>query len=234
MTQFITLAGKKQVGKDTSAGIICKFLTSDEFKFYVDETGEVRLRMSVGCGPLGEGGFHRVHIVHFADALKKACNIIFGIPLEDMETEEGKQKLTHVRWPQHADGDHGYVPFSAEDGDVERFMTVREILQFVGTDLFRNQIDPDVWVESVFRQPWNEDDIIIIADARFPNEAEIARKHGLLINIVRSTGLESDGHKSETALAEYTDYHYTVHNNSSIDDLVANLGFIMNAKSLLA
>lgn len=242
MARFITLAGKKQVGKDTSAKIIRQFLTSNQFTFDIDEHGEVSLRSSIGYGPLGENGFRRVHIVHFADALKKACNVIFGISLEDMETEEGKQKLTHVLWPRNM-GESNWIPSARyidyckeHDHPIAggaQYMTVRKILQFVGTELFRNQLDPDVWVESVFRQPWQQDDIVIIADARFPNEAEVARKHGLLVNIVRTTGLESDGHKSETALVGYTDYHYTVHNNSSVDDLVANLGFIMKASSLL-
>ncbi len=162
MTQFITLAGQKQVGKDTSAKIIRQFLVSNQFTFDVDEHGEVSLRSSIGCGPLGENGYCRVHIVHFADALKKACNVIFGIPLEDMETEEGKQKLTHVKWPidfqgayEGMGGPHDYSIWVAYNdpmcqrenhrGIDSDYMTVREILQFVGTDLFRNQMDPDVF-----------------------------------------------------------------------------------------
>ena len=102
MTQFITIAGKKQVGKDTTASLI-----KSRLEFSTDKS---------------------VKIVHFADVLKDAVSIIFGIERELMETEEGKQSETEVRWP-----------------DRDDMMTVRELLQFVGTDLFRTQLDPDIW-----------------------------------------------------------------------------------------
>jgi len=190
--------------------------------------------------------------VHFADALKKACHIIFGIPLEDMETEEGKQKLTHLTWPvklvaeipSDMPGLHPYNVSAYTTPETylqhrphstleERSMTVREVLQFIGTELFRNQLDPDVWLNSIFLKPWREDDVVIIADARFPNEAEIARENGLLIGIERDTGLVSDGHKSETALDDFVNYHYTIDNNGSFEELRGQLGAILYANDLI-
>ena len=232
MTQFITLAGKKQVGKDTSAKMIKELInplwTHEQVR--ADPDGYLALK-------------DNIHIVHFADALKKACHIIFGIPLEDMETEEGKQKLTRVRWPRdHSfeptwegmDGRDAYKVSSYRPGNKHSdFMTIREVLQFVGTELFRNQLDPDVWLNSIFLKPWAEDDIVIIADARFPNEAALSREHGLLISVERDTGLVSDGHRSENALGEYADYHYTVDNNSSFNELRTELNTILVAHSLL-
>lgn len=207
MTQFITLAGQKQVGKDTSAQMLKQRLL-----LYTDAPA--------------------VHVVHFADALKKACHFIFGIPLEDMETEEGKRKLTKVRWPQSdAFGVHPHNVWLANP--TGKFMTTREVLQFVGTELFRNQLDPDIWLNSVFLKPWAEDDVVIIADARFPNEVALGRKHGLLINIQRDTGIKNDGHVSENALAEYTDYHYVVQNNESFDDLRMHLHGILMQNQLI-
>lgn len=215
MTQFITLAGRKQVGKDTSAAMIKVLL-----------------------------GVERTHIVHFADALKQACSAVFGIPLEDMETDTGKRKLTEVRWPK----DHSFTPsWEGQDGRDRftvsayhpgngngEFMTVREILQFVGTNLFRNQLDPDIWVQSVYRKKYRDDDIVVVADCRFPNEAEFAKERGLLIGVERDTGLECDGHASETALDGYEGYSYTVTNNGSFTELREKLGVILNANSLLA
>jgi len=199
MARFITLAGKKQVGKDTSAKMLSDVLS--------------------------ETHSGNIFIVHFADALKKACNVIFGISLEDMETEEGKQKLTHVRWP-HLNDNPGFTDNWMPDSNGA-FMTVREVLQFVGTELFRNQMDPDVWLNSVFMQPWQESDVVIIADARFPNEAALGRKHGVLINVSRDTGLGGDSHVSESALDEFDDYHYRVDNNSSFKELEMHLSAIL-------
>lgn len=228
MTRFITLAGRKQVGKDTSANMLAEMLAPA----YVDG----------------------VYVVHFADALKKACHVIFGIPLEDMETEEGKCKLTKVPWPQayrHGFGDaelrrdsvesetNVWVPYTHtgplswhhgathQGAEGPKYMTVRQVLQFVGTELFRNQLDPDVWLNSIFLKPWAEDDIVIIADARFPNEAALGRENGLLISVERDTGLVNDGHKSENALADYTDYHYTIDNNGSFEELKMHLDGIL-------
>ena len=223
MTRFITIAGRKQVGKDSSARIIRTLLCSDLCTFTFDSS-ELRHLSSVGDGSVHP---NYIHIASFADALKDACVLIFGIAREDMETEEGKQKLTKVRWPQYDEAGMGchaiWRPSTSNS-----FMTVREVLQFVGTDLFRNQLDPDIWVQSVFRKPWGEDDIVIIADARFSNEADIAKQNGILIRIERDTGLESDGHKSETALDDYEGYNYTVSNNSTADNLVAALSILLH------
>ena len=235
MTQFITLAGQKQVGKDTSARMLKQTI-------------------------LLQTDAPAVHVVHFADALKAACNIIFGIPLEDMETEVGKQKLTKVKWPQdyrHGFGDAAlrkdgvesatnvWVPYTHtgplswhhsathQGAEGPRYMTTREVLQFVGTELFRNQLDPDVWLNSVFMQPWEENDVVIIADARFPNEAMLGREHGLLISIERDTGIENDGHASENALAGYDGYHNIVSNNGSFEELNTSLAAILSNHKLL-
>jgi len=251
MVKFITLAGKKQVGKDTSAQYIKSLLTSPK-----------TMKQANGCmdaifKPFREE--ERVHIVHFADALKQACSIIFGIPLEDMETETGKQKLTHLVWPEaytHGFGDGGirkdgvestadvWVPYTFsgplswhhsgthQGNDIRKFMTVREVLQFVGTNLFRNQLDPDVWVQSVYRKKYRDDDIVIVADCRFPNECDFAKKQGILISVERETGLATDGHVSETALDSYTNYDYVIDNNGSFDELRCKLNTILTGSSL--
>ncbi len=208
MVKFITLAGQKQVGKDTSAQMLKQLL-------------------------LVKTATPEVHVVHFADALKKACHFIFGIPLEDMETEEGKQKITMVRWPKSrvivtTKTDRLWL---SDPGGKN--MTVREVLQFVGTDLFRNQLDPDIWLNSVFNKEYEEDDVVIIADARFPNEAEMGSERGILIGIQRDTGIKSDGHKSETALDSYTGYHHGVINDGTFDDLSHNLCRILTNEGLI-
>jgi len=221
MTQFITLAGKKQTGKDTSAHMIRELINPSWTCEEVQADPDGYLAWT-----------DRVHVVHFADALKQACSIIFGIPLEDMETETGKQKLTQVRWPKKltiAELDEYTVWVPDSEG---AFMTVREVLQYVGTDLFRLQMDPDIWVQSVYRKKYRDDDIVVVADCRFPNEADFASKHGILISVERDTGLVSDGHKSETALDDYTGYHYIIDNNGSLDELRRALAAILLGNSL--
>ena len=213
MARFITLAGRKQVGKDTSAQYIKHLLEAN------------------GTDP------NRVHIVHFADALKRACVEIFGLEESDLETEVGKQKLTDVVWPVPAYDTEatngadvmGYYPALGES----KPMTVREVLQFVGTELFRNQMDPNIWVKSVYRKKWRDDDVVIVADCRFPNEGTFARDQGVLINVQRETGLATDNHASETALDDFDGYHYTIVNNGSFDQLRQELLQILVTEGFL-
>jgi hypothetical protein len=195
MVKFITLAGKKQTGKDTSASIISKLLT--------------------------ERGYN-VYITHFADSLKDACSHIFGIDRADMDTEAGKSKLTDIQWPvaqRDASSDTilGYKP--AHLPTVSSMMTVRELLQFVGTDLFRNQMDGDIWVKSIYRKKYNYGDVVLVADCRFPNEADFARKCGLLFKVERDNKLGGDTHISEKALDNYPNFDLIVDNNSDIAHL---------------
>ena len=227
MVKFITLAGQKQVGKDTSASMIRDILVPTK-TIAVNNPNDC-MSYEQETGPHAR----KVHIVHFADALKKACHFIFGISLEDMETEEGKQKVTNVRWPKSTDIvttkiDKLWLP------DLNgKNMTVREVLQFVGTDLFRNQLDPDIWLNSVFSKEYEDDEIVIIADARFPNEAELGREQGILIGINRETGIKGDGHKSETALNNYAHYHYVMENDGSFHDLKDQLEGILKREDMI-
>lgn len=223
MPKFITLAGRKQVGKDTSAHIIARIIGSrQEDKSFLEEWSDPS---------------SKVHIVHFADALKEACVLIFGIDRQDMETEDGKRKLTDVLWP--AADPEGYFAFGTRENFLNPSagspMTVREVLQFVGTDLFRTQIDPDIWVKSVFRRKYGERDIVVIADARFPNECAFAKQHGILVKIERDNGIAAqDMHISERALDNYTDYDFTVNNNSDLVVLKERWTQILREQKIIA
>ena len=63
-------------------------------------------------------------------------------------------------------------------------MTPRKMLQQVGTDLFRNQLHPNTWVNATFAN--YHDNNWIITDVRFPNELEAIKKHnGITIRINR-------------------------------------------------
>lgn len=156
MTKFITIAGRKQVGKDTTARYIHALYNAHH------------------------NGGKIAHIAHFADVLKEACHLVFGIDRNLLfGTDEDKNTVTHIKWP--------YRDMSgvwSESIDNEKYMTVREVLQFVGTELFRNQIRSSVWTESVFRRKYDAD-LVIVADCRFRDEAKYSLKYGPLIKVVR-------------------------------------------------
>ena len=102
--------------------------------------------------------------------------------------------------------------------------TIGEILQLVGTDLFRDNYDTDIWVKSFFNEELyeklNNGKIIIIPDVRFTNEADyIIQEGGYLIRLegdpkgVRENSLRDLNHISETNLDNYTKFDKVIYND---------------------
>ncbi len=95
---------------------------------------------------------------------------------------------------------------------VSGWMTVKDgpVLQFVGTELFREKVDADFWVKMVdFQIQEEQPDIAVFSDMRFPNEKAFCERFGFSVKIERlnldgSLYAVNDGrsttHKSETAL----------------------------------
>jgi hypothetical protein len=75
---------------------------------------------------------------------------------------------------------------------VNKTENARWLMQKLGTEIFRNQVDPDYWVKrggAIISLLLKLGDVVI-DDVRFPNEAQyISDKGGLLVRVVR------DGHK---------------------------------------
>lgn len=79
------------------------------------------------------------------------------------------------------------------------FMSAREVLQFVGTELFRRMYEP-VWAESLIRKiKGDQPQFAIIADVRFPNEVKAVKDAGGK-NIRLTRDPYHDEHFSEVAL----------------------------------
>ena len=120
--------------------------------------------------------------------------------------------------------------------------TIGETLQLVGTDLFRDNYDTDIWVKSFFTEELEEKlskgKIIVVPDVRFVNEADyILQEGGYLIRLegdpmgVRKNSLRDLNHISETNLDNYTSFSKVIYNNkkdinrlkSIINDLIIEL-----------
>lgn len=109
---------------------------------------------------------------------------------------------------------------SAEDKEAiipEWNMSAREILQKVGTDMFRRQICDDFWVRIGVRRikdilASDPDANVVISDTRFPNEADAIRAMGgFLIYVHRENNPHAnDRHPSETALDDYRGWNKIV------------------------
>ncbi|AXG66199.1 deoxynucleoside monophosphate kinase [Streptomyces phage Annadreamy] len=91
--------------------------------------------------------------------------------------------------------------------------SIREQLQFIGTDCVRNILGPDTWVNATFNAiDFTQD--YVITDVRFPNEAEgIREKGGLVYRVLREGVGPANGHYSEVALDDFP-----------FDDVILNYG----------
>jgi hypothetical protein len=112
--------------------------------------------------------------------------------------------------------------------------TIGETLQLVGTDLFRDNYDADIWVKSFFneelKEKLNEGKIIVIPDVRFINEADyIIEEGGYLIRLegdpmgVRENSLRDLNHVSETNLDDYAKFDKIIYNVKKDINVLKNI-----------
>ena len=98
----------------------------------------------------------------------------------------------------------------------------RSILQIYGTEVFRNRVSDTYWVDRVYKRVIadNGDDVVIITDARFPNEIDMYPNsvEAYAVRVLRETNIV-DNHPSETSLDSYTGFNYEIENSGTLDDL---------------
>lgn len=120
-------------------------------------------------------------IYNFADPLKHLCMDILGLEHRQCYgSDKEKNELVNCFWDN-------------------KQLTAREVLQIVGTDMFR-KMQQHVWSNATIRKIRREDPYMaIIADCRFPNEVDaIKRVGGIVIKLTRNP--HNSYHASETAL----------------------------------
>lgn len=158
-------------------------------------------------------GFKRIA---FADPLKQAAMIIFGLTYQQCYGTDLDKETVDPRW--------GKSP--------------RQLMQDLGESM--RKIDENVWVKSAeaaikavqidLRLPKGEIVIsmkdgafyrgVSITDCRHPNEAEMIRRNGgIVVRIDRpSLGPLTDTHASETSMETF-EYDEVILNDGSIEDL---------------
>ncbi len=176
-------------------------------------------------GPLADK--NPVKIYSFADALKDICIRILGLPWEQCYgSDKDKNSLTKFYWDNlpeqislaYSESVHdvgtGYYAYNDTGDPVEFYETIklprsgkmsaREVMQVLGTDVFRRMFSDTVWVDSTFGKIEEESkDIALIADCRFPSEVKaIIDNGGYIIRLNRVVD-DNDQHPSETALDDF-------------------------------
>ena len=140
----------------------------------------------------------------FAKPIKDFCINALGLTYEQMYgTSDQRESLTEYRW--------GNVAPSIRDQykkDPNEFLTARQVLQVVGTDIMRNHFDPNVWAKAGARAAVSSNfDTCFFTDTRMENEIisshYVSKKNGfeepVNIRLYRGTGL-IDEHITERSL----------------------------------
>jgi hypothetical protein len=85
-------------------------------------------------------------------------------------------------------------------------MTAREVMEVVGTDIFR-KIKGDVWVSSTLRKiQQDQSQIAVIVDCRFPNEVESIKANGG--KVIRLTRNPFDSSATAEAALDSQNYNW--------------------------
>ncbi len=104
----------------------------------------------------------------------------------------------------------------------------RTLLQLYGTEIARKRFDTNFWLKKLADKinNDNENDVIIITDARFPNEIEDIQDYVndwrfVPIRIEREIPRNAliNEHSSEKALDDYKFWEYIVDNNGTLENL---------------
>lgn len=191
----------------------------------------------IGCGKdtvaeylIKNNGFNRESM---ARSLKDAASAIFNWDREMLEgaTPESRE------WREKAD------PWWSEK--LGYSISPRLALQNIGTELFREEFHPDIWLLSLeTRIIHDTDDSIVITDCRFPNEINMIRRLGGKVIWVQrgpepnwyNTAIEAcRGDKDALAyMIEHgihasewrwvdTEFDYIIKNDSTLGELYLNI-----------
>lgn len=185
-----------------------------------------------------------VKLYSFADSLKWICTELFDIPYECVwgTNEQKNQAQQHLLWenmPRVIDPElYASCLKNQRGAGIKEFiktchphepgpMTAREFMQFLGTDIMRKIYEP-IWVNACIKKIQREQsELAIIADVRFPNEAEAIEKvGGTVVRLTRK--ILNDNHSSELALDDYPFTDYIENQNETIDSLMVKVKTFYN------
>ena len=220
-TRLLAFAGSKQAGKSTCSnflhgyqlraqGVIEDFIIDEHGKLIIKteikqngnekEVGHTYLDTNRKDMEFVEWAMYNmwpyVKKYSFADSLKDLSISLFGISYEQAYGNEAykSQQVPHLKWEN--------MPGRTKKNRKKSGpMTVREFLQYFGTNICRKMYEP-VWVERCIKDIQQEEPLLgIIDDCRFGNEIEaVQNAGGKVIGLTRHPF--NDDHSSERIIQD--------------------------------
>lgn len=244
-TKILAFSGKLGSGKSSSSN----FLHSLAFMYvlgltdhaYVGENGNLVVRTAEGDDSEVNLNSKHPEVVSFlservwpfiknyscADYLKRICIDVLGLD-ENLVygSQEDKKTLTHLQWEDMPTFEKETATPKTGKGKVGIHvktgkMTVRDVLEYVGTELFRKMYN-NCWAEALVKSiKRDRPAFAIVDDVRFVNEVEAIQKAGGKVIRLTLTTEEAAGntHDSNVQLDSFTGFDYVLDNQTmSMED----------------
>jgi hypothetical protein len=198
---IISLVGKKGSGKTTVA------------QYFLDKGFELR---------------------SFAAPLKQLLSEVFELPMFLLTDAEAKERhalaidVTEIEITKLLDlASSKFYPITEDQRALAlkntpnyRLTTPRQLLQVVGTDIFRNGVGIDYWL-NVLKRSIDPSKDYVIDDTRFANElATVKSLGGYNVGLIRSSQA-ADGHSSEQI--DLTPCDFIIQNKYNIQTLKSDI-----------
>jgi hypothetical protein len=280
---LIGISGHSQSGKDT-IGRIIQHLTSNikntDFKRYceIQENNELVYKEALHTS---------WQIKKFANPLKDIVCILTGCTRKQLEDIDFKNSKLPNEWIKYGYA-NGHIKSYIEGKEsttmnhkqcskevyeyekgvnwqtaYKHHATYREVLQYIGTDLLRNQLHEDTWINATML-PYDNDSLLhdipnwIITDVRFPNEYKAVKdRGGIMIRVNRSyvnraevlfdfgdtllgknttsklINLDHSEPHQSETALDNYGFDYIIDNNSDIDSLIDKVKSILQKEKLI-
>jgi hypothetical protein len=213
---IICLSGQKRTGKDSCADVL-----------------------------VAKYNFKKLSL---ADPIRELGQEIFDIPISVFNSDELKEKpfkepIFLEEW--NIDDIVTYVedvwnmPVSTATLQTMRTFAEtqlnhpRHVLQFVGTELLRNNIDDSIFLKLAARRMRMNDGHFVIADCRFSNERAFFKEIGATLCLIKRPTIHYiDTHMSENDLGTDDDYDVIMTNDGSLNSFKLDVSEWINTKLL--
>ena len=175
-----------------------------------------------------------VPILHFADKIKDDLSLILNINRSCFDDSKYKDELYyHFRTGSFIKKTDAIVPIEEITLDYlnhdtlanlrdaykdDCIIKLRTLMQYYGTEVMRNHIGKEVWINSTINKAIQNRDyygFAVIADVRFVNEWQAVRNvGGKIIHVVRGRLEDKVEHSSEYITSSSSDYE--IENNGNL------------------
>lgn len=248
---YIGLNGYAGAGKDTVAKMLYTVLnnydwTLEEYKDYYKKQFTDPTK-SATWNSYDWFDSNSVLCIAYADQLKEICSTMFGIPVERFYMNKANSWICITDKFQYTEikpdedhivtaGEYFYEDYSRGcSEDVKYWMSLREILVYVGTYVLQQSINKDIFINIVrnkvkeehARNPFLK--YVIVTDNRFSHELDFIRaNNGITITIIRDS-IQQLNNIAEHDLDDEQNYDYVIDNSGSYDELLETIYGIVHS-----